>query len=105
MENPEETQQLDFKMTSLDGVPVGKYYFSIFSDIDLFTDSINLVYADTTHVVTVLPSNYLNITDIHANDSSLSASHSPLYDLSGRRISEAQLPKGIYIIDRKKYRK
>ena len=99
-----ETQQLDFKMTSLDGVPVGKYYFSIFSDIDLFTDSINQVYTDTTHVVTVLPSNYLDITDIHANDSSLSASPSPLYDLSGRRISEATLPKGTVIVkDRKKF--
>ena len=91
-------------MTSLDGVPVGEYYFSIFSDIDLFTDSINLVYTDTTHVVTVLPSNYLDITDINANDSSLSASHSPLYDLSGRRISEATLPKGTVIVkDRKKF--
>ena len=96
-----DTQDIELKMTNLQGVPVGQYYFRIFADIDLFTNDLNLIYTDSTHVVTVLNADYLDINNI-ANDASIGA-HST-YDLSGRPFSEASLPKGTVIVKgRKKF--
>lgn len=95
----DETQDIELKMTNLQGVSVGKYYFHIFADIDLFTNDMNLIYTDTTHVVTVLNADHVGIHSI-TNDASTSSHNT--FDLSGRPLPEATLPKGTIVVKNRK---
>ena len=95
-----ETTTRTFHQTTLSGVATGTNYLRILADVDLFTDSLVLLYEGTAQPITVLPSSYTSVEEVEAEDS---GSDSLLFDLSGRRLLRGEaLQPGIYILDGKK---
>lgn len=63
-----ESQLRQFNRTALNGIGLGKRYLRIMTDIDVFTDSLTLLYADYAHPITILPQGWTGINSISADD-------------------------------------
>ena len=93
----DEIQTYEFKHTRVNTIPAGNnFHLRIYADIDLFTDSLVLLFDDSIHDITVYNGNApsTSISSITPPSSS-----SLYYDLTGRKIDfPLSLPKhSIYI--------
>ena len=90
-----ETQDLEFKYTPLQISP-GEYTLHIWCDVDLFTDSLVEIYtSDNVIKVESTPTAVENIE----NDKSSSEMY---YDLSGRKLSPADVRRQPIIVKKAK---
>ncbi len=95
---PGETACRTFARTPLRNVRQGTYFLRIMADCNLFTDSLSILYQDSSHAVTVLPAGY---TAIQYPTSDTAAPLS-VFDLQGRPVSDwPSAPRGIYLIQEK----
>lgn len=94
-----ETTTRTFHQTSLRNVSAGANYLRILADMDLFSDSLVLLYQSPEPTITVLPAGYTAISGIEAETDNETAI---VYDLAGRRLSKEALKPGVYVIDGKK---
>lgn len=86
-----ETQYLDYKYTPLQISP-GEYTLHVLCDMDLFTDSLVEVYT-SDDIITVEPTPTA-VGNIQSNESSLGM----YYDLSGRKLSPADIRRQPIIV-------
>lgn len=91
-----ESMDFSFVRTRLSNVSKGIKRLRIMSDMDLFTDSLNVLYEGPLDI-TVLPSDYYTaVVSVSTDNSFLTEA---IYDLAGRRMpNDSPLPPGIYII-------
>lgn len=92
-----ETQTYKFGYTNISQIPPGyPYHLIIYADIDLFTDSMVVLYEDASTNIRVMDG---SVTHIENTTEETSSNRHSFYDLSGRRIKNvATLPKHtIYI--------
>jgi len=91
-----ETLHRDFNRTTL-SLGVGTYYLRVMADVDLFTDSLLVLYEDATHPIRIVKD---SSTDIHAPQAQPAPTGSATeltYDLNGRPVKDAANHKGILI--------
>lgn len=97
-----ESVDLSFVRTRVTNVSSGLASLRIMADMDLFTDSLNVLY-EGERSITVLPSGYYTSISDPVISTDSSTPEQGVYDLSGRRMREdAPLPPGIYIVGGRK---
>ncbi len=92
-----ETQTYKFAYTNISQIPAGyPYHLIIYADIDLFTDSMIVLYEDPVTNIRILNGSSTSIDNVTQSESDFTNRY---YDLSGRRISDVStLPnRSIYI--------
>ena len=99
--SPGETTTRSFSRTTFYGIPDGNYYLRIFTDMDLFTDSLIMHLKPKERIISVVPT---GIEELRADPEDESGSDSATtYDLSGRIIHSKDTSPQIFIRNRKKY--
>jgi len=97
-----ESLQREFTHTRVRGIAAGDYHLRIMADIDLFTDSLQLLY-EGTETITVLPYGWgTSISAPTLSDADADACDDRYFDLTGRMVPKEQLRRGIYIHQRRK---
>jgi len=96
-----ETLHREFGRTTV-GLDEGTYYLRVMADVDLFTDSLVVLYEDWSHPIRVLRDGETAI-GIVRNERDANSEQFGIYDLSGRALSRAQKERGIVIRKGKKY--
>lgn len=96
-----ETLHREFSRTFV-SLDVGTYYLRVMADVDLFTDSLVVLYEDFSHPIQILRNSDTSISNLQSDPAS--RPHSTLtYDLSGRPLTSPQSPRGLFIREGKKY--
>lgn len=90
------TAEREYMRTPIWRMGAGEYTIRILADIDLFTDSVNIIYDNPNHIIHVLPSGYT-----HIDETLVSEPSSDCYDMQGRRLISPHQQQ-IYIRNRKK---
>ena len=96
------TAHREYLRTPIWRMAAGEYTIRILADVDLFTDSVNVLYDNPSHVIHILP---VGASGIHATESDLTengqSANRKWFDLSGRPVASPQR-RQILIRNRKK---
>lgn len=91
-----ETLHRDFNRTTL-SLGVGTYYLRVLADVDLFTDSLLVLYEDESHPVRIVKDASTDILAPQAQPASTGRATDQSFDLNGRPLRDADTHKGILI--------
>lgn len=95
-----ETLHREFSRSTV-GLGVGTYYLRVMADVDLFTDSLVVLYEDFFHPIQIVKDTDTSIQNLRG-DTEGNSTGSITYDLSGRPVTSPQSRRGILIREGRK---
>lgn len=95
------TLHREFGRTTV-GLGAGTYHLRVMADVDLFTDSLVVLYEDTSHPIHIERNTDTSISNL-GNDKKTNSKRSLAYDLIGRPMTAQQSQRSIVIREGRKY--